>query len=190
MMRSFKQVSKKLPLDMSEMFWIEKWLTTVQWAEDWRVFVWTRSISETSGARDGRRWRGDKWDGEMEINNVICVRWRLTKQSQDVLPQSTLIMKTGLDILSHYQRAGALNSPSLTIRQRWADVPLISSRLRHSWVISLSTVSAHSYSWLHLHCNSANISKYLRNIWARRMIYTDVIDEASHTVQKTWSKMA
>ena len=145
-MRSFKQVSKKLPLDMSEMFWIEKWLTTVQWAEDWRVFVWTRSISETSG--DGRRWRGDKWDGEMEINNVICVRWRLTKQSQDVLPQSTLIMKTGLDILSHYQHAGALNSPSLTIRQRWADVPLISSRLRHSWVISLSTVSAHSYSWL------------------------------------------
>ena len=140
--------------------------------------------------RDGRRWRGDKWDGETEINNVICVRWRLTKQSQDVLPQSTLIMKTGLDILSHYQRAGALNSPSLTIRQRWADVPLISSRLRHSWVISLSTVSAHSYSWLHLHCNSANISKYLRNIWARRMIYTDVIDEASHTVQKTWSKMA
>ena len=50
--------------------------------------------------RDGTRWRGDKWVGEMEINNVICVRWRLTKQSQDVLPQSTLIMKTGLDKLA------------------------------------------------------------------------------------------
>ena len=113
--------------------------------------------------RDGARWRGDKWDGEMEINNVICVRWRLTKQSQDVLPQSTLIMKTGLDILSHYQYAGALNSPSLTIRQRWADVTLISSRLRHSWVISLSTVSAHSYSWLCI-CNIAT-RQILQNIW-------------------------
>ena len=185
-MRSFKQVSKKLPLDMSEMFWIEKWLTTVQWAEDWRVFVWTRSISETSGARDGRRWRGDKWDGEMEINNVICVRWRLTKQSQDVLPQSTLIMKTGLDILSHYQHAGALSSPSLTIRQRWADVPLISSRLLllgHIFINSVGTL-------LLLTASALQLGKYLRNIWARRMIYTDVIDEASHTVQKTWSKMA
>ena len=93
--------------------------------------------------RDGRRWRGDKWDGEMEINNVICVRWRLTKQSQDVLPQSTLIMKTGLDISSHYQHAGALSSPSLTIRQRWADVPLISSRLLllgHIFINSVGTL--------------------------------------------------
>ena len=165
-MRSCKQVSKKLPLDMSEMFWIEKWLTTVQWAEDWRVFVWTRSISETSRVepRDGRRWRGDKWDGEMEINNVICVRWRLTKQSQDVLPQSTLIMKTGLDILSHYQRAGALNSPSLTIRQRWADVPLISSRLLllgHIFINSVGTLLLLTASALQLGKYFKIFEKYL-----------------------------
>ena len=108
---------------------------------------------------DGRRWRG-----EMEINNVICVRWRLTKQSQDVLQQSTLIMKTGLDILSHYQHAGALNSPSLTIRQRWADVPLISSRLLllgHIFIYSVGTLLLLTASALQLGKYFKIFEKYL-----------------------------